>query len=49
MIGWAIDARKQRYRDETPFTYKPLADQDLVWDEAARAEIVDYNWLDLSI
>jgi len=49
MIGWAIDARQQKYGHETRFDYKPLAGHDLVWDEAARAEIVDYNFLDLSI
>lgn len=49
MIGWAIDARHQRYPNETRFEYKPLAGQELVWNEAARAEIVDYNFLDLSI
>jgi|TARA_B110000305_G_C19423677_1_gene632339 ectoine hydroxylase-related dioxygenase (phytanoyl-CoA dioxygenase family) len=49
MIGWAIDARRQRYSDETAFSYKPLAGQQLMWDDAARAEVVDYNFLDLSI
>ncbi len=49
MIGWAIDARRQRYPDETPFDYKPLAGLDLRWDDAARAATADYNALDLSI
>jgi len=49
VIGWAIDARRQRYEHEPPFDYKPLAAQPLNWNDAARIEIVDYNWLDLSI
>lgn len=49
VIGWAIDARRRRYPDETPFVYKPLADDDLRWDDEARKAIVDYNALDLSI
>jgi len=49
MIGWAIDARRQRYPDEIPFEYEPLADTALAWDDEARSAIVDYNLLDLSI
>ncbi len=49
MIGWAIDARQQRYSDETPFDYEPTAALDLAFDDAARAAIVDYNRLDLSV
>ena len=26
MIGYAIDARRQRFPDETPYTYRPHAD-----------------------
>lgn len=49
MIGWAIDARRQRYPDETPFDYKPLVGTKLTWDQDARSAIADYNNLDLSI
>jgi len=51
MIGYAIDARRQRFPEETPFVYQPHVDEGLVyaWDDAARADIRDYNLLDLSI
>lgn len=48
-IGWGIDARRQRYPEETPFEYAPLAGEDIRFDDAARSEIVDYNALDLSV
>ncbi|MBS0223926.1 MAG: phytanoyl-CoA dioxygenase family protein [Proteobacteria bacterium] len=51
LIGYAIDARRQRFPDETPFVYKPHADEGLGyrWNDEARAGIKDYNLLDLSI
>ena len=49
VIGWAIDARRQRFADETPFAYAPHAGQTFRWDDAARAAIKDYNLLDLGI
>jgi hypothetical protein len=51
MIGYAIDARRQRFPDETPFVYRPhaKAGESWRWDAAAKAEIKDYNLLDLSI
>jgi hypothetical protein len=51
LIGYAIDARRQRFGDETPFVYRPHAEAELSyrWDERARADIKDYNLLDLSI
>jgi hypothetical protein len=51
LIGYAIDARRQRFPDETPFVYKPHAEAGLVyrWDDKARADLGDYNLLDLSI
>ena len=49
VIGWAIDARRNRYADETPFDYAPLAGESLCFDDAARRELIDYNALDLSI
>lgn len=51
LIGYAIDARAQRFADETPFVYKPhlLSGERYRWDEAAMVEIRDYNLDDLSI
>ena len=51
LIGYAIDARRQRFPGETPFAYQPHVDERLSyhWDDKARADIKDYNLLDLSI
>jgi ectoine hydroxylase-related dioxygenase (phytanoyl-CoA dioxygenase family) len=51
MIGYAIDARPQRFPDERPFAYRPQAERGLryVWDAKAKADIKDYNLNDLSI
>ena len=51
VIGYAIDARRQRFPDETPFVYRPHAEAGEVWrwDDAARASMHDYNLLDMSI
>ncbi len=49
MIGWAIAARQQRYPGEVPFEYGPLSGQEFAFDETARAQLADYNMLDLSI
>lgn len=51
MIGYAIDARRQRYPDETPFVYAPhaAAGERFHWDAAAKSRVRDYNLLDLSI
>jgi hypothetical protein len=51
LIGYGIDARRQRFPEETPFIYRPHAEEGLAyrWDEKAKAEIKDYNLLDLSI
>ncbi|WP_416896652.1 MAG: phytanoyl-CoA dioxygenase family protein [Minwuia sp.] len=51
MIGYAIDARRQRFPDETPFTYRPheKSGEAWTWDEKAKADVVDYNLEDLSI
>lgn len=51
LIGYGIDARRQRFPDETPFVYRPHADEGLsyCWDEKAKAGLKDYNLLDLSI
>jgi ectoine hydroxylase-related dioxygenase (phytanoyl-CoA dioxygenase family) len=51
LIGYGIDARRQRFPDEKAYVYKPHADEGLTyrWDEKAKAGIKDYNLLDLSI
>ena len=51
MIGYGIDARRQRFPDETPFVYRPHAEAKLsyAWTEASKATVKDYNLLDLSI
>ena len=51
LIGYAIDARRQRFPDERPFAYQPHVREGLSyrWDDKARADIKDYNLLDLSI
>jgi ectoine hydroxylase-related dioxygenase (phytanoyl-CoA dioxygenase family) len=49
LIGYAIDARRQRFPDEAPFPYAPLAGETWRWDAAAKADISDYNLDDLSI
>ena len=51
LIGYGIDARAQRFPDETPYSYKPLVEANVHyhWDAAAQADIKDYNLLDLSI
>jgi hypothetical protein len=51
VIGLAIDARKQRFSDETAYSYAPLAaEQDsLIWNSQSQAALKDYNLMDLSI
>jgi hypothetical protein len=51
LILYAIDARRQRFPDETPYRYAPLAAQEALyrWTPQARAQIKDYNLLDLGI
>jgi ectoine hydroxylase-related dioxygenase (phytanoyl-CoA dioxygenase family) len=51
VIGYAIDARKQRFPDEEPFSYRPFADtgRSYSWNEAARRDLKDYNLHDISI
>ena len=51
IIGYGIDARRQRFPAERAFVYQPHADAGLkyVWNDAARAGIKDYNLLELSI
>lgn len=49
LIGYAIDARRQRFPEETPYAYALQAGETYRWDESAKAGIRDYNLLDLSI
>ena len=49
MIGYGIDARKQRFPGETPYAYAPQAGQTFRWDAVAKAGVKDYNLDDLSI
>jgi hypothetical protein len=48
-IGYAIDARRQRFPAETPFVYRPLAGVPTTWDAAARENIKNYHTRDLYI
>jgi ectoine hydroxylase-related dioxygenase (phytanoyl-CoA dioxygenase family) len=51
LIAYAIDARRQRFPDETPYRYRPFADagESLVWDEAARQATYGYNLKDMVV
>ena len=51
MIAYGIDARRQRYPDETPYVYQPLADaaDQWRWSPEKRADIRDYNLQDIGI
>ncbi len=50
-IGYAIEARKAKYKDEDPYVYKPFIElkKKYTWDENARHDLKDYNLEDLSI
>ena len=50
-IGYAIEARKAKYKDEEPYVYKPFeaSKTSYVWNENARKDLIDYNLEDLSI
>lgn len=51
LIMYAIDARRQRFPEETPYRYAPLAGEaeNFRWSPAARAEVRDYNLQDIGI
>ena len=51
LIMYAIDARRQRFPDEAPYRYAPLANEAARyrWTSDAKAAIKDYNMLDLFI
>ena len=50
-LGYAIEARKDKYPDEKPYEYQPFkeAGEKFVWNNEARKSLVDYNLEDLSI
>ena len=51
MIGYGIDARRQRFRRKPPYSYAPHAadGETYRWNAAAKSTVKDYNLLDLSI
>ena len=49
LIPYAINARQQKYIDEIPYDYKPVNSSEYKWNSKAKAEIRDYNLLDMSI
>ena len=51
VIGYAIDARRQKYPAESSYQYLPFAEsgKSYVWDDNARQSLKDYNLHDLSI
>lgn len=51
MIMYGIDARRQRYADEVPFDYRPLADEADAyrWSPEIMPKLKDYNLKDLGI
>ena len=50
-IGYAIEARKAKYKDEIPYSYKPfnVLNKEYVWNDDSRNDLKDYNLEDLSI
>jgi hypothetical protein len=50
-IGYAIEARRQRFPEETPYAYAPFEGDEshYVWNEKTFADLRDYNIDDLSI
>ena len=49
VLGLAIEARRLRFPDETPYEYRPFAGQSFEWNDAARESLRGYNKLDLGI
>jgi len=51
VIAMSIDARRQRYPEEVPFTYQPFAglEEQFRWNEGARERLKDYSLKDLGI
>jgi len=51
VLGYAIAARKERFPEEQAYEYQPFKEAGLSfeWNDAARADMKDYNRDDLSI
>ena len=51
VIGYAINARHQRFPEEAPYIYQPLKDDmnSYQWNASARASLRDYNTTDIFI
>lgn len=51
VIGYAIDARQQRYPEEESYQYQPFVEsgRNYSWNDEAKAGLKDYNLHDLSI
>lgn len=51
ILGYAINARQQRFSNEASYCYQPFAEAQKVfsWNAQAKADIKDYNCDDLSI
>jgi len=51
VLGYAIDARRQRFPNETPYKYQPFEQSHtrFEWNESIQSTLKDYNLLDLSI
>ena len=51
VLGYAIDARRQRFQNEQPYQYQPFVEAGLSysWDAASKRDMHDYNCDDLSI
>ena len=49
IIGYGIDARKQRCPGETPYFHAPQAGQTFRLDAAAKVGVKDYNLDDFRI
>jgi len=51
LIMYAIDARRQRFPEETPYRYQPFAghEDEYRWTPSSRSNLKDYNLQDLGI
>ena len=51
LLLYGIDARRQRFPDETPYMYQPMKDavDEFRWSDAVRSDLTDYNAYDLGI
>jgi hypothetical protein len=51
VLGYAIEARKERFPDEKSYIYKPFIESNKVfqWTENSLKDLKDYNLDDLSI